>query len=72
MRMVFDREHLRVFEGTGPQSGTYGQMSLSRLCDTLEACGEIKSHERITHLEIVGDLMRFRVEQRDRIKSTVT
>jgi hypothetical protein len=40
------------------------QAPMSRLCEALEICGEVRYHERITHLEIAGNLIRFRVEQR--------
>lgn len=63
MAIVFDRKTGTVFEGTGPQSGVYGQISLRRLCEIMERDGEVRLPERITHLEISGDLVRFRVER---------
>jgi hypothetical protein len=65
MPIVFDRNTGSFFEGTGPGSGVYGQMSLRRLCETLEAYGETRANERITHLEISGNLIRYRVELKE-------
>lgn len=62
--IVYNRAEGVFFEGKGPSSGTYGQISMRRLCDVLEASGEINAHERITHLEIAGNLMRYRVEMK--------
>ena len=62
--IVFVRATNEVFRGSGPASGTYGHISLGRLCDHLEATGELRPNETITHLEIVGDMIKYRVEQR--------
>lgn len=64
MPLIYDRKTGEIFSGDGPRSGVYSQISMKRLCETLEACGEIAAHERITHLEIAGDYVRYRLEQR--------
>lgn len=64
MAIVYNRKTGETFEGSGPASGVYGQISMSRLCETLEAIGEIKSNEKITHLAIAGKTIRYRVETR--------
>lgn len=65
MPYVFDRQARRAYLGETPTTGTYGQMSLGRLCDLLESAGEVSDNERITHLEIAGDIMQFRVEPKE-------
>lgn len=46
-------------------SGTTGQISLARLCDVLEKCGEINEFEKLTHLEVRDDgMVRFVVERK--------
>lgn len=62
MSIVYSRKTGEFFEGDGPASGVYGQISMRRLCETLEAIGEIKSTEKITHLEIGGNFIRYRIE----------
>lgn len=66
MSILYDRKTGNVFEGaSGPQSGAYGQMSLRRVCEMMERDGEVRAHERITHLEITADIVKYRVENRD-------
>lgn len=64
MSVVYDRKTGLVFNGDGPRSGVYSQISMNRLCKMLEECGEIAPHEMITHLEIGADIIRYRLEQR--------
>lgn len=61
--MVYDRDTATLSNSKSP-GGVYGQISMRRLCETLEACGEIQPTEHITHLDIAGDLIRYRVERR--------
>ncbi len=61
--IVYEQATGNFHEGRAP-TGTYGQISMRRLCETLEQCGEIQPTERITHLEIAGNLIRYRVERR--------
>jgi hypothetical protein len=51
-------------DGVAVQGGTWGQISLSRLCDTLEHSGEVQPGEKITHLVLEDGLIRYRVEKR--------
>lgn len=63
--MVYERKTGNFCNGGAP-SGMFGQISLCRLCETLENCGEVSRNERITHLEIYGNLVRYRVETREK------
>ena len=63
MGIVYDRDNRDVFEGDGPKSGTYGQISFERLCDLLEA-GPYAIGERVTHIEARRDGIRYRIEKR--------
>lgn len=51
-------------DGIAMKGGTWGQISLGRLCDTLEHSGETQPGEKITHLVLEDGRLRYRVERR--------
>ena len=63
MSILYERDTGNFSSGNLP-AGVIGQMSHRRLIALLEESGEIKPRERITHLEFNGNLLRYRVENR--------
>ena len=59
--MLYDRKMRAIVSDSAP-SGVYGQISLAHLINIMEAAGVTRNGESITHLEVVDDVLRFRVE----------
>lgn len=60
MYAVYDRETGQITEKA--PMGTFGQISLSRLCTLMEETGEVRPHEKITHLILHNSSIKYRIE----------
>lgn len=58
--MIYDME--KQAETDEIPVGLFGQMSFQRLERLFRETGEIGAHERVTHFEIKGSWIRFRVD----------
>lgn len=60
--IVYERATGKAQEGEAPP-GTVGQISMQRLCTLLEDT-QCRPDEKLTHLEIAGNVVRFRTERK--------
>lgn len=66
MTLIYDRKTgtTTLDRAFKPDGGTWGSISLRRLCETIEMYGDIPPGHRVTTLAIDGDVIGYRVEPR--------